>query len=83
MLKLVGRLREGFQDRQLLGVVLCVVQLQLVGETLRFLGCQDFGVEFTAHQDDSLILELGVVDDVEAFGSVLFVDLEVDSVRYC
>lgn len=83
MLELVGRLRERFENLNLLGVVLSVVQLQLIGEALRFLRSQDFAVEFTSHQNDSLVLELGVMDDVKTFGSVFFMNLEVNGVRGC
>lgn len=83
MLELVRRFRKGFENLNFLGVILSVVQLQLVSETLRFLRRQDFAVEFTSHQDYSLVLEFGVMDNVETFGGVFFVDLEMSRVREC
>lgn len=67
---------EAFQQRQLGLALLAVIHLQLVGQTLRFLAVDHFGVVFASHQDQTLAAQLRVQGNVQTFWSVLLVDLE-------
>jgi len=66
---------KGVQQAQFALVGLKVEHLQLVGQALSLLGGEHFGVVFTTHQDHSLVLHLGIVDQGEALGGVLVVHL--------
>ena len=71
-----------FEQIQFVYIALGVVQLQLIGETLRLLCVDDIHVVLGSHQNQPQFLaELRVMDHVQAFGSVFLVRLRKVNVK--